>query len=144
MNLSLEIKKIRKLNNLTQKDFADKLFVTRQAVTRWEAGETTPTIETLKAIIDAFNIDANALFDSTSVCQSCGRQLENLDDIGTNADRTANNDYCNPCITDGVLYPANSLDEWVDLCIEYMDDKSSEAKEQFKEHLKSLKRWNNA
>jgi transcriptional regulator with XRE-family HTH domain len=39
---------LRQKNGLTQDQMADKLFVTRQAVSRWENGETTPSIDTLK------------------------------------------------------------------------------------------------
>lgn len=36
---------IRRDNNLTQEQLAAKLFVTRQAVSRWERGEVTPGID---------------------------------------------------------------------------------------------------
>ncbi|MCL2848383.1 MAG: helix-turn-helix domain-containing protein [Firmicutes bacterium] len=141
MKIAEKITNIRKNSGLTQKDFADKLFVTRQAVTRWESGETTPTIETLKAMIDLFNVDANVLFDSSCVCQSCGRQFESVEDLGTNLDKSISMDYCNPCITDGELYPANSFDEWVDLCLQYFDNPTAETKEQYRQQLLALKRW---
>jgi len=142
MNLNQKIEKIRKQSELTQNDFAKKLYVTRQAVTRWENGETTPTIDTLKAIINLFNVDANELFDNSYVCQSCGRQLESVDDLGTNVDKTISVEYCNPCMSGGELYPANSFDEWVDLCLQYFDNPTEETKEQFRQQLLTLKRWN--
>lgn len=50
----MEVKEIllnlRKNNNLTQEEMAKKLFVTRQAVSRWENGETVPNVDTLKLI----------------------------------------------------------------------------------------------
>ena len=42
--------RIRKERNLTQEDLARKLYVTRQAVSRWENGETTPGIDMCKLI----------------------------------------------------------------------------------------------
>ena len=42
------LKKIREENNLTQEEFAERVLVTRQAVSRWETGETQPNTETLK------------------------------------------------------------------------------------------------
>ena len=42
------LRELRQKNHLTQDQLAEKLFVTRQAVSRWEAGETTPNVETLK------------------------------------------------------------------------------------------------
>ena len=38
---------LRKKEGLSQNDAADRLFVTRQAVSRWERGETVPEAETL-------------------------------------------------------------------------------------------------
>ena len=48
MNMAAKIIEIRKISGLTQNGLAAKLFVTRQAVSRWENGETTPTVDTLK------------------------------------------------------------------------------------------------
>jgi transcriptional regulator with XRE-family HTH domain len=59
--LSNTILEIRTKNGLTQDEFADKLHVTRQAVSRWENDETTPSIETLKIIAEMFKVDGNAL-----------------------------------------------------------------------------------
>ncbi|HEY8389981.1 MAG TPA: helix-turn-helix transcriptional regulator [Clostridia bacterium] len=50
MEMKQVIAEIRKQHGLSQEEMAEKLFVTRQAVSRWENGETTPNIETLKAI----------------------------------------------------------------------------------------------
>ena len=141
MNLAAKIQEIRKQSGLTQDAFAKKLFVTRQAVTRWESGETTPNIDTLKAMFVAFDVDANNFFDTSCICQSCGRQFEGIDCLGTNADKSISTDYCNPCMTDGNLYPANSFDEWIDLCLQYFDNPTEETKEQFRQQLLTLKRW---
>ena len=50
------LKAIRTKHHLTQDDMADKLFVTRQAVSRWENGDSTPNIETLKQISITFDV----------------------------------------------------------------------------------------
>ena len=39
---------LRREKNLTQEQLARQLYVTRQAVSRWENGETTPSIDMLK------------------------------------------------------------------------------------------------
>lgn len=57
------IMKLRKKNNLTQKQFADKLNVTSQAVSKWENGRGIPDIETLKRISDIFNVEIKELLD---------------------------------------------------------------------------------
>ena len=41
---------LRTRNGLTQEELAQRVFVTRQAVSRWESGETTPNVETLKRL----------------------------------------------------------------------------------------------
>ena len=46
--LSEKIKKYRLDNNLTQLDLANKLFVSRNAVSKWERDEGYPSIDTLK------------------------------------------------------------------------------------------------
>lgn len=57
------IKQLRKENNLTQKDLADKYGVTYQAVSKWERGLNIPDIAILKEISKDFNIDINYLLD---------------------------------------------------------------------------------
>jgi transcriptional regulator with XRE-family HTH domain len=57
------IKKIRKDNNLTQKDLADKLGVTYQAVSKWETGKNVPDISTMKLISEEFNINIDELLE---------------------------------------------------------------------------------
>lgn len=62
--ISETIKKIRKDNKLTQKQLADKLNVTYQAVSKWENGLNIPDITILKEICTEFNIDINDLLDN--------------------------------------------------------------------------------
>lgn len=57
------IKKIRKENNLTQKDFADKYNVTYQAVSKWENGKNLPDMSLLKKISDDYNISLDGIFE---------------------------------------------------------------------------------
>ena len=47
---------LREQHGLTQSELAERLFVTRQAVSRWECGETQPGIETLKLIATEFHV----------------------------------------------------------------------------------------
>lgn len=44
------ILELRNKAGLSQDELAEKVFVTRQAVSRWENGETTPNTETLKLL----------------------------------------------------------------------------------------------
>ena len=52
---------LRKDHELTQEEMAKRLLVTRQAVSRWETGETIPNAETLKLISKEFHVSINTL-----------------------------------------------------------------------------------
>ncbi len=51
----------RKLLQMTQEDLADKVGVTRQAVAKWESGETVPDLEKSMLIADAFGVSLDEL-----------------------------------------------------------------------------------
>ena len=72
------IYELRTKNGLSQDELAQKLFVTRQAVSRWETGETVPNTETLKLLSNLFNVSINTLLGSPQklICQCCGMPLE--------------------------------------------------------------------
>ncbi len=55
------ITELRKNAGMSQDEFAAKLHVTRQAVSRWETGETLPNTDTLKLISKTFDVSINAL-----------------------------------------------------------------------------------
>ena len=55
---------LRTKKGLSQEELADKVFVTRQAVSRWENGETIPNIETLKLLSKFFDVSINTLLGS--------------------------------------------------------------------------------
>ena len=44
------LKNLREKNNLTQEQLAERVQVTRQAISRWETGETQPNTDTLKLL----------------------------------------------------------------------------------------------
>lgn len=57
------IRKIRTDYNLTQRELADKLGVTYQAVSKWENGKNIPDIALLKMISKEFNVDINEILE---------------------------------------------------------------------------------
>ena len=57
------IKKIRQDNKLTQKELADKLGVTYQAVSKWENGKNVPDISIIKEMSKMFNVDIDEILD---------------------------------------------------------------------------------
>ena len=71
------IYQLRTKSGLSQDELAEKAFVTRQAVSRWENGETVPNTETLKILSRLFNVSINTLLGSPHklICQCCGMPL---------------------------------------------------------------------
>lgn len=61
MTFGEKIKKLRNQNNLTQEQFAETLFVTRTAVSKWETNKGLPGIDTLKLISSTFNLSLDEL-----------------------------------------------------------------------------------
>ena len=61
MNLSEHLEDLRKQHDLTQDQLAEKLTVTRQAISRWERGLAYPTIENLKALAQLYQVSLDTL-----------------------------------------------------------------------------------
>ena len=112
---------MRTKTGLSQDELADKLFVTRQAVSRWENGDTVPNIETLKLLSRLFDVSINTLLGSPRqlVCQCCGMPLESDDMLGRDSDGTLNEDYCKWCYADGT-YAYHDMDDLIRVCVPHM------------------------
>lgn len=63
MELSQKLKELRKKQGLTQIELAEKLFVSRQAITGWEAGTSRPSTENLQRLSRLYNIPMEILLD---------------------------------------------------------------------------------
>lgn len=61
------IKKLRTDVGMTQKDLADKMFVTAQAVSKWENGESEPSISTIAEMAKLFNVTADVILGVNTV-----------------------------------------------------------------------------
>lgn len=61
MELSEKIQKLRKEHGLTQEQFAEQLFISRTAVSKWETGRGTPSIESLQMISKLYGITLDEL-----------------------------------------------------------------------------------
>ena len=59
--LSDNIRKYRKLNNMSQDELAEKLEVTRQSISLWETGQTQPSLENVVALAKLFHISTDEL-----------------------------------------------------------------------------------
>ncbi|WP_119326441.1 helix-turn-helix transcriptional regulator [Companilactobacillus musae] len=56
-----QLKNIRKNSGITQDELASKMFVTRQAISKWESGDSTPDLNNLIKLTDIFNISLDTL-----------------------------------------------------------------------------------
>ncbi len=135
---------LRTKNGLSQDELAEKVFVTRQAVSRWENGETVPNTETLKQLSNLFNVSINTLLGSPHklVCQCCGMPLED-EIISREKDGSLNEDYCKWCYADGT-YTYSSMDNLIDVCVPHMVNENiteEQARAYMKQLLPTLDYW---
>jgi len=135
---------LRTKKGLTQEELAEKVFVTRQAVSRWENGETVPNTDTLKQLSNLFDVSINTLLGSPrkAVCQCCGMPLEdNL--LAHNEDGSLNEDYCQWCYADG-SYTYDDMDDLIEVCIPHMVQEGfteEQARAYMKAKLPKLDYW---
>lgn len=131
------IYELRTKSGLSQDELAAKVFVTRQAVSRWETGETVPNTETLKLLSNLFNVSINTLLGSPQklICQCCGMPLED-EIIGRNKDGTLNEEYCKWCYADGT-YTYSDMDDLIEVCIPHMASQGF-TEEQTRDYMKQL------
>ena len=106
------------------------MHVTRQAVSRWETGETVPNTETLKLLSRLFDVSINTLLGSPRqlICQCCGMPLEA---------------YCKWCYTDG-KFVYTSLKELLNFLESHMSNEAwppEQVRAYFKAQLPKLNHW---
>ena len=138
------IYELRTKNGLSQDDLAEKVFVTRQAVSRWENGDTVPNTETLKLLSRLFNVSINTLLGSPNqlICQCCGMPLEDSI-LGRDKDGLLNEHYCQWCYADGT-YTYHNMDDLIEVCVKNMVSENfteEQARAYLKENLPHLDYW---
>ena len=138
------ILELRVKNGLSQEELAERVYVTRQAVSRWEQGETVPNTETLKRLSKLFDVSINTLLGSPRklVCQCCGMPLEE-DTLSREPDGSFNEDYCKWCY-DGGEFRYTSPAQLIDFCVAHMANEQWPP-EQVRAHMEAvvpnLKHW---
>lgn len=140
------LKRLREKRGLTQEQLAEKVMVTRQAVSRWETGETQPNTDTLKLLSLLFDVSVNTLLGSPRqlICQCCGMPLSEDGFISREANGAFNEDYCKWCYADGkFLY--QSKEELADFLMKSMPNPDglpdNERREIYLEGLSRLTHW---
>lgn len=140
-NIILEL---RTKKGMSQDELAEKVFVTRQAVSRWETGKTIPGTETLKLLSKLFDVSINTLLGSPRklICQCCGMPLED-ESTSKEPDGAFNEDYCKWCYTDG-KFTYTSLEALTDFLVKHMSNEQfppEQARAYFEAQLPRLKHW---
>ena len=131
MNMATKsvIYELRTKSGLSQEELAEKVFVTRQAVSRWENGETTPNTETLKLLSKLFDVSINTLLDDTTISKE--------------TDGIFNEEYCKWCYADGE-FTYDSLDDLIDYCANHLSDQHhspEKLREELRHSLPKLNYW---
>lgn len=67
MTLEKKLVRLRKKEGMSQADVSEKLNVSRQAVSRWEAGDSRPSIENLQALCKLYNVKLDDLLDESTL-----------------------------------------------------------------------------
>lgn len=131
------ITELRKKSGLSQEDLAQKVMVTRQAVSRWENGETVPNTDTLKLLSKVFDVSINTLLGQPRqlICQCCGIPLE---DATTSKEPSGefNEEYCKWCYTDGE-FKYSSKEELIDFCAKHLAT-AEWPEEQVRAHMEAV------
>lgn len=145
------ILKLRKSLGLSQEEFAQKLFVTRQAVSRWEKGETVPNTDTLKCMAETFGVTVDMLLGApAAVCQSCGMVMAQENQHGTCRDGSLSQEYCGFCYQQGTFTKPLTMEELIAHNLQHLEEwnksegtqlTAHEAEMQLMQYLPTLKRW---
>ena len=123
---------LRTRRGFSQEQLAEKIHVTRQAVSRWETGETVPNTETLKLLGSPRQL----------ICQCCGMPLEDAN-ISLEPDGAFNEAYCKWCYTDG-KFVYTSLEELLDFLEGHMANEAwppEQVRAYFAAQLPKLNHW---
>lgn len=140
------LKKLREKNNLTQEEMAQRVNITRQAISRWETGETQPDTQMLKVLSKEFDVSINTLLGSPRqlFCQCCGMPLSEDSMISKETDGNFNEDYCKWCYADG-NFAYKTKESLLDYLVSHMPNSENQTEAErrtvFDSHLSQLKHW---
>lgn len=140
------LSRLRRERGLTQEDLAKKLFITRQAVSRWETGETAPGIDMTKLIAVTLGVPVTELLEMPEhYCQSCGMMFTAPDQHGHEADGTEVKDFCRWCYDDGAYTYETTMEDMIEDCAPRMAEAMGwtvdESASLLGAVLPTLKRW---
>ena len=146
MQVSEVLRTLRERHGFTQEQLAEKVMVTRQAVSRWETGETQPNTDTLKLLSREYDVSINTLLGAPRqlVCQCCGMPLTEDAMISRETDGSFNEDYCRWCYVGGG-FAYRSKDALLDFLVSHMPNPDNapdeERRRTYDGCLSKLRHW---
>ena len=122
MAIGESLARMRRERNLTQEDVARRLYVTRQAVSRWETGETEPGVDMCKLIAATFDMPLMELLEmpDKDYCQSCGMPFYQEADHGSEAGGGRSRDFCSMCYENGAFVRDETMEELIEEAAPHM------------------------
>ena len=135
---------LRAKMGLSQDELAERVYVTRQAVSRWENGETVPNTETLKLLSKLFDVSINTILGSPRqlICQCCGMPLDDST-ISREPDGAFNEEYCKWCYAGG-KFAYTDIGQLTDYLVEHMSNENwppEQARAFYEAQLPKLAHW---
>ena len=145
MDFATKLIELRKRKGLTQEGLAAKLYVTRQAVSRWERGEVVPGIDMMKLIANVLDEPIMHLLDLPEhYCESCGMLLTPAD-YGSDADGSKDEHYCKWCYEQGKYTYDTTMDAMIEDCAPRLAENTGMSRDEavslMGAVLPHLKRW---
>ena len=137
--------RLRTQHGLSQEELASQVYVTRQAVSRWETGETIPNIDTLKLLSQRFDVSINTLLGAPRrlICQCCGMPLTDDGVMSREPDGAFNESYCKWCYADG-QFAYTDLTQLIDFLASHMSNENEppeQVRAYLEAHLPQLEHW---
>lgn len=78
MSFEEKLKILRKANNLSQEELSEKINLSRQAVAKWESGQTYPDIENLIKLSELFRVTIDSMVKDSTECEKSLESKDNL------------------------------------------------------------------
>ena len=138
------LKGLRDAAMMTQSTLAEKVHVTRQAVSRWENDETIPGPDMLVTLSGVFGVSVDALLESPEIrfCECCGMPLE-PSIMGRTRDKETDPRYCKWCLEDG-SFAYTEEEQMLDFLVSHMPQEGmneAECRAFYHDHLMTLPYW---
>lgn len=101
MSFGKNVLKLRKKNGLSQEQLGDKLNVSRQTISNWEVGETSPNLKQLKMLSEELNVSIDELLDRDYTASIVKPESESEETPQKTLTQQARSEPANPSVKEG-------------------------------------------